>query len=77
MNASGMVIIERASTADTFSPIAVFKHVGKYTTELHCVFANTYTSMKRIKSGDDNLVGIYDKNTDPRQIRLDIKGVMG
>jgi len=77
MNTSGAIIIERAATASTFSPIAVFKHTGKYSTELHCVFANTYTSMKRIRAGDVNLIGVYDEYTDPRQIKADIKGVMG
>ena len=76
-NTTGLEIIQRAATTDTFSPIAVFKEVGKHRTQLHCVFASTVTSMQRIRAGDDRLVGIYDRNSCPRQIKADIKAVFG
>jgi len=72
-----MMILTRAESANPDSPLAVFKKVGKYSTQIYCVFANTYDSAKRIRLEDSNLVGVYDMNTNPKQIRKDIKGVFG
>jgi len=77
MNITTLEILWRAESAEPESPIAVFKNIGKYRTTLRCVFASTIATRKRINAGDPSLVGIYDKTTDPSQIKNDIKNVFG
>ena len=70
-------IVNRASTAHEESAIAIFKHhlCGKI--YIKCVFANTYDTKRRIRFNDINLVGVYDRNTDPREIRKALRGMIG
>jgi hypothetical protein len=69
------IIIDRASTAHEESPIAVFKRHVAGLTYIECVFANTYDTKRRIKFNDVNLIGVYDRNTDPRDIKKSLKGI--
>lgn len=59
------VIMGRIHTAMYDSPIAVFKSKGK----LDAVFAATAKTQNRIKSGDVNLIGVYNGTMKQKDIR--------
>lgn len=67
--------IERIDVAMPSSPIAVFRHEGvknrkgkmpkwETTPGLEVLFANTFTTNKRIKDGDKRFIGTFDRSMD-------------
>ena len=70
-------IMQRACTAEPDSPIAAIKSTGKFTTTVKPVFASTIMVRDMIRRNDPNLIGIYDKTSEPSQIKADIKAAFG